>query len=149
MAGTEPPAVDVAQAAELTGLSKEAIRARIRRGDLSADLRDGSHRIPVAELRRLDLFVEGDRYRSVRERVEALEAQLRTALESRERMQRELADADEKARMMWGMAQQRDLKLRVARRKRLRRWRFRRSASNSAEPEEHLMSEQARRDGRG
>lgn len=149
MAGTEPPAVDVAQAAELTGLSKEAIRARIRRGDLAADLCDGRHRIPVAELRRLDLFVEGDRYRSVRERVEALEAQLRTALESRERMQRELADADEKARMMWGMAQQRDLKLRVARRKRLRRWRFRRGASNSAEPEEPLMSEQARRDGRG
>jgi hypothetical protein len=136
VAGSEPAAVDVAQAAELTGLSRDAIRARIRRGELASDFRDGRHRIPVAELQRHDLLVEGDRYRSVRERAESLEAQLRTALESRERMQRELEEAEEKVRMMWGMAQQRDLKLRVARKKRWRsRWRFRRGPSGGASPQ--------------
>jgi chromosome segregation ATPase len=131
VAGSEPPAVDVTQAAELTGLSRDAIRARIRRGDLASDFREGRHRIPVAELQRHDLLVEGGRYRSVRERVESLEAELRTALESRERMQRELEEAEEKVRMMWGMAQQRDMKLRVVRRRRWRRWPFRRGSSGS------------------
>ena len=133
MAVIEPPAVDVAQAAELTGLSRDAIRARIRRGDLASDLRDGRHRIPLAELQKHDLLVEGGRYRSVRERAESLQAQLRTALESRERMQRDLEEAQEKVRMMWGMAQQRDWKLRVARKRRSRnRWPFRRGSSGAA-----------------
>jgi len=116
----------------LTGLSSDAIRARIRRGQLASDLRNGRHRIPLAELQRHELLVEGGRYKSERERAEFLEAQLRTARESRERLQRELEEAREKARMMWGMAQQRDWKLRVARRRRARaRWPFRRN-SNSA-----------------
>lgn len=135
MSVSEPPAVDVAQAAELTGLSKDAIRARIRRGELAADDHEGRKTIPLAELRRHDLLVEGGRYRSARERAESLEAQLRTALESRERVEQELADAQEKVRMMWGMAQQRDWKLRVARKRRSRlRWRFRRSSGGDAEP---------------
>jgi hypothetical protein len=124
---SEPPAVDVAQAAELTGLSKDAIRARIRRGELTSDLRDGRHLIPLAELRRRDLVVDADRYRSARERAASLEAQLREAVESRQRMQQELDEAQEKVRMMWGMAQQRDWKLKVARKRRARnRWPFRR-----------------------
>lgn len=131
MAVSEPPAVDVAQAAELTGLSSDAIRARIRRGQLASDLRDGRHTIPLAELQRHDLLVEGGRYRSERERAESLAAQLRTARESRERLQRELEEAREKARMMWGMAQQRDWKLRVARKRRARaRWPFRRNSNS-------------------
>lgn len=134
MAASEPPAVDVAQAAELTGLSRDAIRARIRRGELDADDRDGRQTIPLAELRRHDLLVEGGRYQSARERAESLEAELRTALESRERIEQELADAQEKVRMMWGMAQQRDWKLRVARKRRSRlRWRRRRSTGEDAE----------------
>jgi hypothetical protein len=131
VAVSEPPAVDVAQAAELTGLSSDAIRARIRRGQLASDLRDGRHTIPLAELQRHDLLVEGGRYRSERERAESLAAQLRTARESRERLQRELEEAREKARMMWGMAQQRDWKLRVARKRRARaRWPFRRNSNS-------------------
>jgi hypothetical protein len=130
---SEPPAVDVAQAAELTGLSKDAIRARIRRGELASDFRDGRHKIPLAELQRHDLLVEGGRYRSMRERAESLEAQLRTALESHERMQRELEEAQEMVRMMWGMAQQRDMKLQVARKKRARiRRPFRRRSGDGA-----------------
>jgi helix-turn-helix protein len=133
VAVSEPPAVDVAQAAELTGLSRDAIRARIRRGDLASDLRDGRHRIPLAELQRHDLLVEGGRYRSVRERVKSLETQLRTALESRERMQQDLEEAQEQVRMLWGMAQQGDWKLRVARKRRSRiRWPFRRGSSGGA-----------------
>jgi predicted exporter len=133
VAVSDLPAVDVAQAAKLTGLSADAIRARIRRGDLASDLRDGRHRIPLAELQRHDLLVEGDRYRSVLERAEALEAQLRTALESGERMQYELEEEQGKARMMWSMAQERDWKLRVARKKRSRfRWPFRRDSSGGA-----------------
>ena len=127
MAVSQRPAVDVAQAAELTGLSTDAIRARIRRGDLASDLRDGRRRIPLTELQRHDLLVEGDRYRSVLKRAEALEAQLRTALESGERVQQELEEEHEKVRMMWSMAQERDWKLRIARKKRSRfRWPFRR-----------------------
>jgi hypothetical protein len=126
--------VDVAQAAELTGLSRDAIRARIRRGELEADKRGGRQTIPLAELRRHDLLVEGDRYKSARQRAESLEAELRSALESRERIEQELADAQEKVRMMWGMAQQRDWKLRVARKRRSRlRWRRRRSSSDQVE----------------
>ena len=133
MAVSERPAVDVAQAAELTGLSTDAIRARIRRGDLASDLRDGRRRIPLAELQRHDLLVEGGRYRSALERAEALETQLRTALESGERVQQELEEEHEKVRMMWSMAQERDWKLRVARKKRSRvRWPFRRDPGDGA-----------------
>ena len=133
MAVSERPAVDVAQAAELTGLSTAAIRARIRRGDLTSDFRDGRHRIPLAELQRRDLLVEGSRYRSVLERAESLEAQLRTALESGERVQQELEEEHGKVRMMWSMAQERDWKLRIAREKRSRiRWPFRRDSSGGA-----------------
>jgi hypothetical protein len=134
VAVSDPPAVDVAQAAKLTGLSTDAIRARIRRGDLASELRDGHHRIPLAELQRHDLLVEGGRYRSVLERAEALEAQLRTALESGERVQRELEEEQEKARMMWSMAQQRDWTLRIARKKKRSRihWPFRRDSSGGA-----------------
>src|SRR2546421_9488128 len=108
---SDPPAIDVAQAAELTGLSKDAIRARIRRHDLASVRRNGRHRIPVAELQRQELIVEGARYRSVRDRVESLEAQLRTALESRDHLLQELHGAQEKVRMVWSMAQERDQKL--------------------------------------
>ena len=133
MAVSDRPAVDVDQAAELTGLSKAAIRARVRRGDLASDLRDGHHSIALTELQRHDLLVEGGRYRSALERVEALEAQLRTALESGERVQQELEKEHEKVRMMWSMAQERDWKLRVAREKRSRlHWPFKRGSSGGA-----------------
>jgi helix-turn-helix protein len=114
---SDPAAVDVAQAAELTGLSKDAIRARIRRHDLASVLRNGRHRIPVAELQRQELIVEGGRYRSARERVESLEAQLRTAVESRDHLLQELHESQEKVRMVWSMAQERDQKLSRAHRK--------------------------------
>ena len=91
-------AVDVAQAAELTGLSKGAIRARIRRHQLASELRDGRHRIPVVELLRRDLLVSGARYTSLRERVESLEAQLHDALESRDHLRQELEEAQAKVR---------------------------------------------------
>jgi hypothetical protein len=125
--------VDVAQAAELTGLSAEAIRGRIRRGELTADIGDDHERIPLAELRRHDLLVEGDRYRSARERAESLEAQLRAAVESRKRIQQELEEAQEKARLMWGMAQQRDWKLQRARKQSRGRWPFRRGSGGGSE----------------
>jgi excisionase family DNA binding protein len=125
---SDPPEVDVAQAAELTGLSKDAIRARIRRHDLASVRRGGRHRIPVAELRRQELIIEGARYRAVRERVESLEAQLRTALESRDHLLEELQESQTKVRMVWGMAQQRDRKLsraRLSRAHRRIRWHIR------------------------
>jgi hypothetical protein len=134
VAVSKPPAVDVAQAAELTGLSRDAIRARIRRGELEADDGNGHQTIPLAELRRHDLLVDGGRYKSARERAESLEAELATALESRERIEQRLEDAQEKVRMMWGMAQQRDWKLRVARKRRSRlRWRRRRTRVEETE----------------
>jgi chromosome segregation ATPase len=123
----------VAQAAELTGLSAEAIRDRIRRGELAADVHDGHETIPLAELRRHELLVEGDRYRSARERAESLEAQLRAAVESRKRIQQELEEAEEKVRMMWGMAQQRDWKLQRARQRSRGRWPFRRGSRGDSE----------------
>jgi chromosome segregation ATPase len=132
VAGSGPPAVDVAQAAELTGLSAKAIRARIRRGELQADSRDDGESIPLAELRRHDLLVEGDRYRSARERVESLEAQLRDAVESRKRIQQELKETQEKVRVMWGMTQQREWRLQQARERPRGRWPFRRGSGGSA-----------------
>ena len=126
MAASEPPAVDVAQAAELTGLSARTIRARIRRGELEADIRKDHERIPLAELRRHDLLVEGNRYRTARERVESLEAQLRDAVEARKRVQQELEATQEKVRVMWGMTQQREWRLQQARERSRVRWPFRR-----------------------
>jgi len=122
----------VAQAAELTGLSAKAIRARIRRGELQADIRDDQESIPLAELRRQDLLVEGDRYRSARERVESLESQLRDAVESRKRIQQELEETQEKVRVMWGMTQQREWRLQQARERPRGRWPFRRGSGRSA-----------------
>ena len=119
-AGRDLPVVDVAQAATLTGLSKSAIRARIRRHELSSDLHDGRHRIPMDELLRGGLLVEGGRYRSLRERAESLEAQLGNALESRDQLRQDLEKAEDKLRVVWGMARQRDQKLMRATRK--RRW---------------------------
>src|SRR5688500_15752458 len=84
------PEVGVAQAAELTGLSKDAIRGRIRRGRLASTVHEGRHRIPLAELRGRGLVVEGERYMSALERAESLEAELSAALEGRERARREL-----------------------------------------------------------
>ena len=128
-AGADSSAVDVAQASELTGLSKNAIRARIRRHELASDLRVGRHRIPVVALMRGGLLVEGGRYRSLRKRTESLEVQLRTALESRDHLRQELEESQEKVRVVWGMAQQRDQKLRRAGRR--RRWRLRRAFQRS------------------
>ncbi len=127
---TADAAVDVAQAAELSGLSKSAIRARIRRHQLSSELRDGRQYIPVVELLRRDLLISGARYTSLRERADSLEAQLREALESREHLQEELDEAQAKVRMVWGMARQTDQKLERARKRRWGiRWPFRRSAA--------------------
>jgi hypothetical protein len=120
--------VDVAQAAELTGLSKSAIRARIRRHQLGSDLRDGRHRIPIVELLRRDLLVKGVRYASTRERAESLEAELHTALESCDDLRQELEEAQAKVQMVWGMARQSDQKLARARKKRWGIWPFRKSA---------------------
>jgi hypothetical protein len=125
MAGSDSPAVDVAVAAQLTGLSKDAIRARIRRQALASDLRDGRRRIPVSELHRQGLLVEGDRYASLHSRVESLEAELRTALETCELMQRQLQESQATARMLWTKARQRDQELAKlrGRKRRLRiRW---------------------------
>jgi hypothetical protein len=116
------PVVDVAQAATLTGMSKSAIRGRIRRHELSSDLHDGRHRIPVMELLRGDLLVEGGRYRSLRQRTESLEAELGSALESRDQLREDLSKLEDKLRVVWGMARQRDQKLMQASRR--RRWRF-------------------------
>jgi len=75
------------------------------------------------------LLVEGGRYRSLRKRAESLEVQLRTALESRDHLRQELEESQEKVRVVWGMAQQRDQKLRRAGRR--RRWRLRRAIQRS------------------
>jgi hypothetical protein len=143
VAASDSAAVDVAQAAALTGLSKAAIRGRIRRGALASNIHDGRHRIPLAELQRQALLVEGERFTSLLERVASLEGELRAAFESREQAQQELRELQETARMLWGMVrreEQETLHLQTAReprgsirwplrRWRLRRWRWRRSAS--------------------
>jgi hypothetical protein len=124
VAGSNSPAVDVAVAAELTGLSKDAIRARIRRQAIASDLRNGRHRIPVSELHRQGLLVEGGRYASLRDQVESLEAELRTAIEARDLMERELHETQATARLLWTKARQRDQELAKVRGRR-RRWRIR------------------------
>ena len=137
VAVSDLPAVDVAQAAKLTGLSKDAIRGRIRRGALASDVRDGRHRIPLAELHRQGLLVEGERHRSVLERAASLEAQLRAALKSREKAQQELRESQETVRMVWAMVRRTDQELArllkaLEERERIR-WPWRRSASPAAE----------------
>jgi excisionase family DNA binding protein len=46
----------ISEAAEATGLSREAVRSRIRRGSLASLLVDGERRIPRAELERAGLM---------------------------------------------------------------------------------------------
>lgn len=48
--------VTIAEAAELTGVSKTVLRGRIQRGTLKAVKRGELRRIPVAELRRVGLL---------------------------------------------------------------------------------------------
>jgi hypothetical protein len=98
--------IDVAEASALTGLSKAAIRGRIRRGALASEVRDGRHRIPVMELQRQGLLVDHARHASALERVESLEAELRAVCESREQVRRELRESGETLRMVWGMVRQ-------------------------------------------
>lgn len=108
VAASERPAVDMAQAAELTGLSKDAIRGRIRRGALASNVHDGRHWIPLAELQRHGLLAEPKRYTSLLERAESLEAELRAALESREQARQELRELRETVRVVWGMVRQKE-----------------------------------------
>src|SRR4051794_24395811 len=100
---SELPAGDVAQAAKLTGLPRAAIGGRVGRGALASAVRDGRHWIPLAELHRHDLLVEGERYRAVVERAESLEARLRAAHESCEQAQRELRESQETLKVVWAM----------------------------------------------
>jgi hypothetical protein len=102
------PAIEVAQAAELTGLSKDALRGRIRRGALASRFHKGRHRIPLAELQRQGLLVEHERYAYALERVGSLEADLRAAHEGRDRAEQELRDVQETLRWAWGMIRQKE-----------------------------------------
>ena len=52
--------VTIAEAARLTGLSKEAIRARIERGSLRVHKRGGVRRVPLDELAELGLLAGGE-----------------------------------------------------------------------------------------
>src|SRR4051794_31624736 len=52
--------VTIAEAAKLTGLSKEAIRSRIERGSLRASGRGGLRRVPLDELAELGLLAGGE-----------------------------------------------------------------------------------------
>src|SRR5215208_2844846 len=54
-----PYAVDVAEAAELTGLSEKAVRRRLERGTLRAMKLGNRRMIPVAELERRGLLNDG------------------------------------------------------------------------------------------
>ncbi len=133
VAVSDIPAVGVAQAAALTGLSKDTIRGRIRRGCLASTIHEGRHRIPLAELLGRGLVVEGERYTSALERAESLQAELSAALASRERAQRELHEVQETVRWMWGMVRQKErelLQLHAAPKARSGiRWPWRRSGS--------------------
>src|SRR4051812_50071156 len=51
--------VTIAEAARLTGLSKDALRARIERGSLRASKRGGVRRVPLDELAELGLLAGG------------------------------------------------------------------------------------------
>lgn len=111
VAVSDLPAVDVAQAAQLTGLSKDAIRGRIRRGVLASEARNGRHRIPLVELHRQSLLVQGERHRTVLERAESLEARLQAALESCEQAQQELRESQETVQLVWAMVRHKDQEL--------------------------------------
>lgn len=52
--------VTITEAARLTGLSKEAIRTRIDRGNLRAVKRGGVRRVPLDELAELGLLAGGE-----------------------------------------------------------------------------------------
>jgi excisionase family DNA binding protein len=52
--------VTIAEAAKLTGLSKEAIRSRIERGSLRVSKRGGVRRVPLDELAELGLLAGGE-----------------------------------------------------------------------------------------
>lgn len=52
--------VTIAEAASLTGLSKEAIRSRIERGSLRVTKRGGVRRVPLDELAELGLLAGGE-----------------------------------------------------------------------------------------
>ena len=52
--------VTIAEAARLTGLSKEAIRARIDHGSLRVQKRGGVRRVPLDELAELGLLAGGE-----------------------------------------------------------------------------------------
>jgi excisionase family DNA binding protein len=52
--------VTIAEAAKLTGLSKEAIRARIDRGTLRVSKRGGVRRVPLDELAELGMLAGGE-----------------------------------------------------------------------------------------
>src|SRR3954470_17039006 len=52
--------VTIAEAAKLTGLSKEAIRSRIERGSLRVTKRSGVRRVPLDELAELGLLQGGE-----------------------------------------------------------------------------------------
>ena len=52
--------VTIAEAAKLTGLSKEAIRSRIDRGSLRASKKAGVRRVPLDELAELGLLAGGE-----------------------------------------------------------------------------------------
>jgi hypothetical protein len=121
-AALDAPPVDVAQAAELTGLSKAAIRHRIRRNALASTLRDGRHMIPVAELHRRGLLVRRDRYTSLCGRAESLEAQLRRAFETRDRLERELRELNTTVQTVWGIARLQKRELAELRAVRQRQW---------------------------
>lgn len=84
-------------------------------------MRNGRHRIPVAELRRQGLLVEGDSYASLRARLESVEAELRQANEDRQAIERELRQSQATVRMLWGKARQRDEQLANLRERRERR----------------------------
>jgi excisionase family DNA binding protein len=52
--------VTIAEAARLTGLSKDAIRSRIERGSLRVSKRGGVRRVPLDELAELGLLAGGE-----------------------------------------------------------------------------------------
>ena len=106
VAASDSAAIDVAEAAALTGLSKAAIRGRIRRGALASEVQDGRHRIPLAELQSQGLVVDPKQHANLLERAEALEADLRTALEGREQARQELHELQDTLRMVWSMVRQ-------------------------------------------
>lgn len=128
--------MEVAQAAELTGLSKDAIRGRIRRGALASKVHKGRHRIPLGELRRQGLLVERERYTRLLERAESLEAELRAARESRQHAERERRKLEDTLRLVWGMVRQKEQQisqLETGRRAGVKiRWPWRRSTSRTS-----------------